>query len=107
MRHRPPEDEEPFNYWKRGHLNILHARLRMREVVDGLLTWEPGMPAAGRRRRAAGAHRAGLTPSSGGTGGGTSCGMLPDGTTTGVVRTGNLHALPTLQRGRHARHRLA
>lgn len=45
MRHRPPEDEEPFKYWKRGHLNILHARLRMREVVDGLLTWEPGMPA--------------------------------------------------------------
>ena len=45
MRHRPPEDEEPFNYWKRGHLNILHARLRMRELVDGLLTWEPGMPA--------------------------------------------------------------
>jgi hypothetical protein len=45
MRHRPPDDEEPFNYWKRGHLNILHARLRMRELVDGLLTWEPGMPA--------------------------------------------------------------
>jgi hypothetical protein len=45
MRHRPPDDEEPFNYWKRGHLNMLHARLRMREVVDGLLTWEPGMPA--------------------------------------------------------------
>lgn len=45
MRHRPPEDEEPFNYWKRGHLNILHARLRMKELVDGLLTWEPGMRA--------------------------------------------------------------
>lgn len=45
MRHRPPDDEEPFNYWKRGHLNILHARIRMRELVDGLLTWEPGMPA--------------------------------------------------------------
>ena len=45
MRHRPPEDEEPFIYWKRGHLNILHARLRMQELVDGLLTWEPGMPA--------------------------------------------------------------
>ncbi len=45
MRHRPPEDEEPFLYWKRGHLNILHARLRMRELVEGLLTWEPGMPA--------------------------------------------------------------
>jgi len=41
----PPEDEEPFIYWKRGHLNILHARMRMRELVDALLTWEPGMPA--------------------------------------------------------------
>jgi hypothetical protein len=46
MLHRPPEDEEPMMYWKRGHLNILHARLRMREVVATLLTWEPGMPAA-------------------------------------------------------------
>lgn len=45
MRHRPPDDEEPFIYWKRGHLNILHARLRMRDLVDALLTWEPGMPA--------------------------------------------------------------
>jgi hypothetical protein len=45
MRHRPPDDEEPLLYWKRGHLNILHARLRMRELVDGLLGWEPGMPA--------------------------------------------------------------
>lgn len=45
MRHRPPDDEEPPLYWKRGHLNILHARLRMRELADGLLTWEPGMPA--------------------------------------------------------------
>jgi exonuclease VII small subunit len=45
MRHRPPEDEEPMIYWKRGHLNILHARLRMQELVAGLLTWEPGMPA--------------------------------------------------------------
>jgi hypothetical protein len=45
MPYRPPEDEEPLIYWKRGHLNILHARLRMQEVVDTLLTWEPGMPA--------------------------------------------------------------
>jgi len=45
MRHRPPADEEPLKYWKRGHLNILHASLRMRELVDALLTWEPGMPA--------------------------------------------------------------
>lgn len=40
--HRPPEDEEPFNYWKRGHQNIVHAQLRMREVVAVLLSWEPG-----------------------------------------------------------------
>ena len=45
MQHRPPHDEEPFLYWKRGHLNILHARLRMGELVEGLLNWEPGMPA--------------------------------------------------------------
>lgn len=46
MLHRPPEDDEPLQYWKRGHLNILHARLRMQEVVASLLAWEPGMPAA-------------------------------------------------------------
>lgn len=40
--HRRPEDEEPFNYWKRGHQNIVHAQLRMREVVAVLLSWEPG-----------------------------------------------------------------
>jgi hypothetical protein len=45
MPYRPPDDEEPLIYWKRGHLNILHARLRMQEVVAVLLTWEPGMPA--------------------------------------------------------------
>ena len=43
--HRPPEDEEPFIYWKRGHLNVLHARLRMQELVDALVAWEPGKPA--------------------------------------------------------------
>jgi hypothetical protein len=43
--HRPPEDEEPFTYWKRGHLNVLHARLRMQELVDALVAWEPGKPA--------------------------------------------------------------
>ncbi|HEY7846744.1 MAG TPA: hypothetical protein VIC83_00965 [Candidatus Limnocylindria bacterium] len=42
MRHRPPDDEEPYNYWKRGHQNIIHARMRMREVVEVLLAWEPG-----------------------------------------------------------------
>ena len=40
--HRPPEDEEPLNYWKRAHQNIIHARLRMQEVVEVLLAWEPG-----------------------------------------------------------------
>lgn len=40
--HRPPEDEEPFNYWKHAHQNIVHARLRMQEVVEVLLAWEPG-----------------------------------------------------------------
>ena len=45
MRHRPPDDEEPLIYWKRGYLNIMHARLKMRELVEGLLTWEPGLPA--------------------------------------------------------------
>jgi hypothetical protein len=43
--HRPPEDEEPFTYYKRGHLNVTHARMRMAEIVDVLLKWEPGKPA--------------------------------------------------------------
>lgn len=43
--HRPLDDEEPFNYWKRAHQNIVHARLRMAEVVEVLLDWEPGKPA--------------------------------------------------------------
>jgi hypothetical protein len=43
--HRPPDDEEPFTYWKNGHQNVQHAQLRMREVVDVLLNWEPGKPA--------------------------------------------------------------
>ena len=40
--HRPPEDEEPLAYWKRAHQNIIHARMRMEEVVAVLLAWEPG-----------------------------------------------------------------
>src|SRR6188508_385143 len=43
--HRPPEDEEPHTYYKRGHGNVTHARLRMAEIVEVLLTWEPGQPA--------------------------------------------------------------
>ncbi len=45
MRHRPPDDDEPHTYYKRGHANVTHARLRMAEIVDVLLHWEPGMPA--------------------------------------------------------------
>jgi hypothetical protein len=43
--HRPLEDEEPFNYWKRAEQNIVHAQMRLREVVAVLLAWEPGKPA--------------------------------------------------------------
>jgi hypothetical protein len=43
--HRPPDDEEPLAYWKRGHANIVHARMRMQEVAEVLLAWEPGRPA--------------------------------------------------------------
>ena len=43
--HRPPEDEEPFVYYKRGHANVTHARLRMAEISQVLLAWEPGRPA--------------------------------------------------------------
>jgi hypothetical protein len=43
--HRPPEDEEPPTYYKRGHANVTHARLRMSEIVEVLLAWEPGQPA--------------------------------------------------------------
>jgi hypothetical protein len=45
MPHRPPEDEEPFIYYKRGHSNVSHARLRMAEIVEVMLHWEPGKPA--------------------------------------------------------------
>jgi hypothetical protein len=43
--HRPKEDEEVAGYYKRGHQNVLHARLRMQELVDVLLTWVPGKSA--------------------------------------------------------------
>lgn len=43
--HRPPDDEEPFIYYRRGHSNVTHARMRMAEIVDVLLVWEPGTPA--------------------------------------------------------------
>lgn len=44
QRHRPPEDDEPFAYWKRAHANIVHARMRMQEIAEVLLAWEPGLP---------------------------------------------------------------
>lgn len=43
--HRPPDDEEPYTYYKRGHANVTHARMRMAEIVDVLVHWEPGKPA--------------------------------------------------------------
>jgi hypothetical protein len=43
--HRPPEDEEAWSYFKRGHLNVQHSQLRMREIVEVLVDWEPGKPA--------------------------------------------------------------
>ena len=43
--HRPPDDEEPFIYYKRGYLNLIHSRLRMQELAEILLAWEPGKPA--------------------------------------------------------------
>ena len=43
--HRPPEDEEPYTYYKRGHANVTHARLRMAEIDEVMLAWEPGRPA--------------------------------------------------------------
>ena len=45
QRHRPPDDEEPLAYWKRGHGNIIHSRMRMQEIAEVLLAWEPGLPA--------------------------------------------------------------
>lgn len=43
--HRPPDDEEPLTYYKRGHANIVNARIRMQEARDVMLAWEPGKPA--------------------------------------------------------------
>jgi hypothetical protein len=43
--HRPPDDEEPYIYYKRGHANVTHARMRMAEIVDVMLHWEPGQVA--------------------------------------------------------------
>jgi len=45
QRHRKPDDEEPLTYWKRGYSNIVHSRLRMAEITEVLIAWEPGKPA--------------------------------------------------------------
>lgn len=42
--HRPSDDEEPYIYYKRGFGNVTHARMRMAEIVDVLVGWEPGGP---------------------------------------------------------------
>jgi exonuclease VII small subunit len=44
QRHRPLEDEEPLAYWKRGYANIVHSRMRMAEVAEVMVAWEPGRP---------------------------------------------------------------
>ena len=38
-------DDEPQAYWKRGHLNVVHAQMRMRELADILFAWKAGTPA--------------------------------------------------------------
>ncbi len=38
-------DDGPQAYWKRGHLNVIHAQMRMREIADILFSWKSGMPA--------------------------------------------------------------
>lgn len=43
--HRAGDDAEPHAYWKRGHQNMVHARMRMGEIADVLLAWKPGRPA--------------------------------------------------------------
>jgi len=43
--YRPPVDEEVQSVWRRAGANLRHARLRMGEVVQAALHWEPGQPA--------------------------------------------------------------
>lgn len=43
--YRPAVDEEVFGIWRRAHANIRHAALRMGEVVQAAVHWEPGRPA--------------------------------------------------------------
>jgi hypothetical protein len=43
--HASMYDDEPQAYWKRGHLNIVHAQMRMREIAEVLFAWKAGAPA--------------------------------------------------------------
>ena len=45
MPHATIYDEGPQAYWKRGHLNVIHAQMRMREIAEVLFAWKAGAPA--------------------------------------------------------------
>ena len=45
MPHATIYDDGPQAYWKRGHLNIVHAQMRMREIAEVLYAWKAGAPA--------------------------------------------------------------
>jgi len=38
-------DDGPQAYWKRGHLNVIHSQMRMREIAEILFAWKSGAPA--------------------------------------------------------------
>lgn len=44
MPHASIYDDGPQAYWKRGHLNVIHAQMRMREIAEILFAWKSGMP---------------------------------------------------------------
>lgn len=44
MPHATIYDDGPQAYWKRGHLNVIHAQMRMREIATILFSWKSGMP---------------------------------------------------------------
>ncbi|HEX9738076.1 MAG TPA: hypothetical protein VGA91_02495 [Candidatus Limnocylindria bacterium] len=44
MPHATIYDEGPQAYWKRGHLNVIHAQMRMREIAEVLFAWKAGAP---------------------------------------------------------------
>ncbi|MGH2488160.1 MAG: hypothetical protein ACRDFR_00890 [Candidatus Limnocylindria bacterium] len=45
MPHATIYDDGPQAYWKRGHLNVIHAQMRMREIAEVLFAWKSGAPA--------------------------------------------------------------